>query len=169
MKAVKPIEPLHPPQTILILNDIRSIINVGAIFRTADAVGVNQIILSGVSPAPIDRFGRVRGDFAKASLGSEHSVAWEQVENITKTIKDLKKQGYIIIAIEQAKNSIHFKKYSLKKGQKIVIVPGNEVDGVPKAILKLADVILELPMRGMKESLNVSVATGIILYHLLDN
>jgi 23S rRNA (guanosine2251-2'-O)-methyltransferase len=122
-----------------------------------------------VSPAPIDRFGRVRGDFAKASLGSEYSVAWKQVESIAKAIKDFKKQGYTIIAIEQTKTSIHFKKYNLKKGQKIVIVPGNEVDGVPKAILKLADVILELPMRGMKESLNVSVATGIILYHLLDN
>lgn len=169
MKAVKLIDSIKLPQTILILNDIRSIINVGAIFRTADAIGVDQIILSGVSPAPIDRFGRVRGDFAKASLGSEYSVAWKQVENIIKTIKDLKKQGYTIIAIEQTKNSIHFKKYSLKKGQKVVIIPGNEVDGVPKKILKLADVILELPMRGMKESLNVSVATGIILYHLLDS
>ncbi len=169
MKVVKPIESLNLPQTILILNDIRSIINVGAIFRTADAVGINQIILSGVSPAPIDRFGRVRGDFAKASLGSEHSVPWEQVEDIIKSIKDFKKQGYTIIAIEQAKNSVHFKKYSQIVDQKVVIIPGNEVDGVPSPILKLADVILELPMRGIKESLNVSVATGIILYHLLDN
>lgn len=168
MKTIKQVESLKIPQSILILNDIRSIINVGAIFRTADAIGINQIILAGVSPTPIDRFGRVRGDFAKASLGSEYSVAWEQVENIQRKIKNLKKQGYTIIAIEQTKDSIHFKKYKLKKDQKVVIIPGNEVDGVPKQILKLADVILELPMRGIKESLNVSVATGIILYHLLD-
>lgn len=168
MKAVKPIESLNLPQTILILNDIRSVINVGAIFRTADAIGINQIILAGVSPTPIDRFGRVRADFSKASLGSEYSITWEQAENIIKTIKDLKKQGYTIIAIEQSEMSIHFKKYKLKKNEKIVIIPGNEVDGVPKQILKLADIILELPMRGVKESLNVSVATGIILYHLLD-
>jgi tRNA G18 (ribose-2'-O)-methylase SpoU len=168
MKTTKQVEPLKIPQSILILNDIRSIINVGAIFRTADAIGIDQITLSGVSPTPIDRFGRVRGDFAKASLGSEYSVAWEQVENIQRKIKNLKKQGYTIIAIEQTKDSIHFKKYKLKKDQKVVIIPGNEVDGVPKQILKLADVILELPMRGIKESLNVSVATGIILYHLLD-
>lgn len=168
MKTTKQVEPLKIPQSILILNDIRSIINVGAIFRTADAIGVDQIILAGVSPAPIDRFGRVRADFAKASLGSEYSVSWGQSENIVKKIKDLKKQGYTIIAIEQTPISIHFKKYKLKKNQKIVIIPGNEVDGAPKQILKLSDVILELPMRGVKESLNVSVATGIILYHLLD-
>lgn len=169
MKPTKPVNTKTLPKSILILNDIRSIINVGAMFRTADAVGVEQILLSGVSPAPIDRFGRIRGDFAKASLGSEYSVPWEQVENCVKTIKKLEKDGYTVVAVEQSKKSIHFKKYKPQKNQKLVIIPGNETEGVPKNIVNLADVILEIPMRGVKESLNVSVATGIILYHLLDN
>lgn len=156
------------PKSILILNDIRSVINVGAIFRTADAAGVGQIILSGVTPTPIDRFGRIRTDFNKASLGAEHSVPWETSDHIVKTIQNLKKQGYTIICIEQNKKSMHFKKYKAKKDEKVVLIPGNEVEGVPKTLLKLADVILELPMHGIKESLNVSVATGIVLYHVLN-
>jgi tRNA G18 (ribose-2'-O)-methylase SpoU len=89
--------PLPPePQSLLILHDIRSIINVGALFRTADAVGINQIILSGYTPSPIDRFGRPRQDFIKASLGAEQSVPWTTTESIKKCILDLKKQGYAI-------------------------------------------------------------------------
>jgi tRNA G18 (ribose-2'-O)-methylase SpoU len=156
------------PQSLLILHDIRSIINVGALFRTADAVGINQIILSGYTPSPIDRFGRPRQDFIKASLGAEQSVPWTTAESIKKCILDLKKQGYTICCIEQAKNSVDYKSYKPKKGQKLVIIPGNEVTGLSKDILKLADVIVEIPMRGNKESLNVSVATGIVLYRLLD-
>jgi tRNA G18 (ribose-2'-O)-methylase SpoU len=156
------------PSSLLILNDIRSVINVGALFRTADAIGISKIILSGVTPAPVDRFGRKRSDFIKASLGSEDSVAWEEVKNIISTLKALKKEGFTIVAIEQTKNSLDYKDFKTKLGQKIAIIPGNEVSGVPKKILDRADVILELPMRGKKESLNVTVATGIVLYRLLD-
>jgi 23S rRNA (guanosine2251-2'-O)-methyltransferase len=156
------------PECILLLHDIRSVINVGALFRTADSVGVSRILLSGTSPAPIDRFGRKRSDFVKAALGAEDSVIWNVVEKIIPTIKNLKKQGYRIIVLEQANNSIDYKKVSLLKNEKIVLIPGNEVDGVPKKILDLTDTIIEIPMRGTKESLNVSVATGIALYRLLD-
>jgi tRNA G18 (ribose-2'-O)-methylase SpoU len=157
------------PECILVLHDIRSITNVGALFRTADAVGVSQIILSGITPAPIDRFGRKRTDFTKVSLGSEDSVPWKQVATITTTLTTLKKQGYTLYALEQNPQSVDYKSVKIKKTDKIVLIPGNEVDGVPKNILKKCDSILEIPMQGIKESLNVSVATGIVLYRLLDH
>ncbi len=153
---------------LLILHDIRSVINVGALFRTADAVGIKTIVLSGVTPGPTDRFGRKRADFAKSALGAEDFVPWSEAKNILSLIKNLKKEGFLICAIEQSRKSVDYKSFKVKKDQKIAIIPGNEVDGVPKNILSLADVILELPMNGKKESLNVTVATGIVLYRLLD-
>jgi tRNA G18 (ribose-2'-O)-methylase SpoU len=168
MNEKKPPHKKVIPECILLLHDIRSVINVGALFRTADAVGVSRIILSGTSPAPIDRFGRKRSDFVKAALGAEDSVTWGTIEKIIPTIKNLKEQGYRIIILEQANNSVDYKKVSLLKNEKIVLLPGNEVDGVPKKILDLADTIIEIPMHGIKESLNVSVAIGIALYRLLD-
>lgn len=168
MTSRKTFQHSDTPSPILILHDIRSVINVGALFRTADAIGIKTIILSGVTPGPNDRFGRKRSDFAKAALGAEDFVSYIQVKNIVPFIKSLKKEGFLICAIEQSKKSLDYKSFTAKKDQKIAIIPGNEVDGVPKNILSLADTILELPMKGKKESLNVTVATGIILYHLLD-
>lgn len=153
---------------ILILHDIRSVINVGALFRTCDAIGVSEIILSGTSPAPIDRFGRIRSDFAKAALGAEKTVPWKQVSDINMTISDLRKEGYILYCIEQSPDSIDYKNITIKPGSKIAIIPGNEVTGVPIEIQNECDAILEIPMYGSKESLNISVATGIVLYRLLD-
>lgn len=168
IKQIKAKKQTQGSNCILLLHDIRSVINVGAMFRTADAIGVNKIILSGTTPAPIDRFGRIRDDFAKSALGAEKSVIWEQSENIMKTLKDLRADKYTLYALEQSPKSIDYKKVSVKKGSKIVLIPGAEVTGVPNTILKLADHILEIPMHGQKESLNVSVATGIVLYRLLD-
>ena len=140
-------------ESILILQDIRSVINIGAMFRTADAVGVSRIILSGYSPAPIDRFGRIRNDFAKASLGAEHSVAWEQCADVFLVIQKLKEKGYKIIAVEQDKNSVDYK--SVESAEKIAIVMGTETTGIAPELLAVCDVICEIPMRGSKESLNV--------------
>lgn len=156
------------PNTILILHDIRSVINVGALFRTADAIGINQIIISGVTPSPIDRFGRVRADFAKSALGAEHSVPWIQVGDIIQKIQELRSSGYTICSIEQSQKSIDYKDFNVPPNINLVVIPGNEVSGVSEDILNLANVILEIPMNGSKESLNVSVATGIVLYRLLD-
>lgn len=166
----KKINPLSGiPKTILLLHDIRSIVNVGALFRTADAININQVILSGYTPTPIDRFGRKRNDFIKASLGAEDSIVWgKTLKTLKQTISDFKKAGYTICCIEQSKQSIDYKLYKPKKNEKLVIIPGNEVLGISNDILKLADVVLEIPMRGEKESLNISVATGIVLYRLLD-
>lgn len=153
-------------QIHLLLHDIRSTHNVGAIFRTADAAGVKKIYLSGYTPAPIDRFGRARPDISKASLGAEKTVAWESVTDQVELIKKLKKDKFQIVALEQDKGAVNYK--DLKKSENILLILGNEVDGVDKDILSLCDDIAEIPMLGMKESLNVSVSAGIMLYSLIN-
>ena len=153
-------------KVVVILPDIRSTFNVGSIFRTSDSLGINEIILCGTTPAPIDRFGRERKDIAKVSLGAEKSVTWKYEENTINVIKKLKKEGYQIIAIEQSLKSIDYKKVRIKKP--VVFIVGNEVDGINKNILKLVDIIAEIPMKGEKESLNVSVSFGIALYRMLN-
>ena len=153
-------------QTYLLLHDIRSVYNVGAIFRTADAVGVTKIYLTGYTPTPVDRFNQPRPDFAKCALGSEKTVAWEYAKSPTALITRLKKEGIQVIAVEQSKTSIDYKK--VKPAQKTLVLFGNEVTGVSKSILKKSDIIAEIPMRGMKESLNVSVSAGIVLFRLFD-
>ena len=153
-------------QIFIILPDLRSVYNVGAIFRTADCVGTEKIFLSGTTPTPVDRFGKERKDFAKAALGAEKSVSWEYIKNILVALKKLKAEGFEIIAVEQAKNSIDYKKVVPKN--KCVVIFGNEVKGLQKSILKYADVVAEIPMRGKKESLNVSVSAGIALFRWFD-
>lgn len=150
----------------LILENIRSVHNVGSIFRTADAVGVSKICLCGVTPTPLDRFGRPRNDLAKVALGAEKTVPWEYAKNASALISNLKKSGFSTLTLEQSPHSVDYKKVKLKS--KTVLVVGNEVTGVSRSLLKKADVICEIPMRGEKESLNVSVATGIILFRFLD-
>jgi tRNA G18 (ribose-2'-O)-methylase SpoU len=153
----------------LILHDIRSVENVGSIFRTADAAGVEKIYLTGYTPAPIDRFGRKRKDLAKVALGAEETVEWEPFSDIQKLIKKIKNSKTMgtIVALEQSKNSINYKKVKKTMGT-IVLIVGNEVEGIPNNILKICDQIIEIPMHGKKESLNVAVATGIMLFSLLD-
>ena len=150
----------------LMLDDIRSAHNAGSIFRTAETLGISMIYCAGTTPAPLDRFGRPRRDFAKVSLGAENSVPWEHVANATAHIKRLKKEGFKVIALEQAPDSVDYKKVKLPS--KALIVLGNEVNGISPSALKLADVIAEIPMKGKKESLNVSVAAGVFLYRLID-
>lgn len=152
-------------QVSILLHNIRSTHNVGAILRTADATGVKKVYFSGYTPAPIDRFGRARADISKASLGAEKTVTWEVVADPIKLIKNLKKEKVQIVAVEQDKRSIDFRK--LKPTKDILIIMGNEVDGVDGETLDMCDVIVELPMLGQKESLNVSVAAGVILYSLV--
>jgi len=152
-------------QNILILHNIRSVENVGAIFRTADAVGIDKIYLTGYTPAPLDRFGRKRRDLAKSALGAEEFVSWEQKKMIFPLLAKLKKENFIIIGIEQDKKSIDYKRVKLQNKNAFIV--GAEVTGIPKNILEKCDIIAEIPMRGKKESLNVSVATGIALFRVL--
>jgi len=150
---------------ILILPDIRSALNVGAIFRTADAVGVDKICLTGFTPRPTDKFGRIQKDIQKSALGAELIVDWEYKKSLSTTISKLKKEGFQIIAIEQDEKSIDYRKVKIKG--KIAIILGGEVIGLPQKILDKCDVIAEIPMYGKKESLNVSVACGIALFRIL--
>lgn len=150
----------------LILYNIRSAYNVGAIFRTADAVGVSKIFLVGYTPTPLDKFERARKDVAKTALGAEKSIKWESVRSIKPLLNKLKKEKIKIIAIEQSEKSIDYKKIKQKNG--VAFVVGNEVSGIDKNILRLCDEIVEIPMRGEKESLNVSVALGVVLFRILN-
>lgn len=147
------------------LINIRSIENVGSIFRTADGAGAEKIYLCGITPTPLDRLGKSRADLAKVALGAEQTVAWERAEDSLKLIKKLKKEGWRICAVEQAKNSKSFRK--LPRSGKILLLMGEEVNGLPKNILKICDGIYEIPMRGQKESLNVAVAFGVAVYSIV--
>jgi tRNA G18 (ribose-2'-O)-methylase SpoU len=153
---------------IVILHQLRSLYNVGSIFRTADAVGVEKIYLGGVTPRPIDEFGRPRKKLAKVSLGAEKYLSWEKVGSTSRLINKLKREGYKILAIEQSRKSTLYYKFKMRHYHlnKVVLVLGNEVRGLPSSILAKADKILEIPMLGQKESLNVAVAFGIVAYYL---
>ena len=156
---------------ILILENVRSVYNVGAIFRTADAIGIDKIFLVGYTPTPLDRFGRIRKDIHKAALGAEENIIWEHLSDLEAidVIKDLKNNNFKVVAVEQDKKSLDYKKVSEKtNNEDIALILGNELEGVSKEILNLCDYVAELPMKGNKESLNVSVTAGIILYHFFD-
>jgi 23S rRNA (guanosine2251-2'-O)-methyltransferase len=153
-------------EAYILLHDIRSVFNVGAIFRTSDALGINKIYLSGFSPTPLDRFGNKRQDFAKVSLGAEDTVAWEAIKDPLILIDTLKKEGVEIIAVEQNPRSVDYKKVETELPTLFIF--GREVEGIEDALLAKADVIAEIPMIGKKESLNVAVSAGIVLFRLLD-
>lgn len=152
--------------SILILPNIRSAVNVGAIFRTADAIGISKIFLIGCTPRPTDKFGRIQKDIAKSALGAETWVPWEYKEKLIPLLKILKKDGYKIIALEQDKRAVDYRK--IKTSEKNAIILGEEVNGLDKKVLDICDQIIEIPMYGKKESLNVSVACGIALFRVLE-
>src|SRR3989344_231209 len=143
-------------ENIIIIHNVRSVQNVGAMFRTADAAGIDKIYLTGYTPTPLDR----------SALGAEEYVSWEQKKNIIPLLKKLKKKKCFIIAIEQDEKSVDYKKVKLKNKNAFIVGP--EVTGIPKNVLQKCDVIAEIPMKGKKESLNVSVAFGIALFRILN-
>ncbi len=146
-----------------ILHNIRSKYNVGAIFRTADAAGVDKLYLAGYTPAPRDRFGRDDQEIMKTSLGAVTSVPGEQVVAVEDVCKELQAKGVMVVAVEIAPGSVSL--YDFMPPPNVAYIFGNETEGVPEAVLQAADVILEIPMRGQKESLNVSVTAGVVLLH----
>lgn len=153
----------------LLLDNIRSVHNTASIFRTAETLGISKIYCLNTTPTPKDRFGRKRSDFAKVSLGAEEMIDWGKIDDelsVTRLVKTLKKQGFTVIALEQSERSIDYK--NAKTGDKTLIILGNEVNGISDELLKMTDTIAEIDMKGEKESLNVSVASGIFLYRLLD-
>lgn len=152
--------------TLLLLN-IRSVHNAGAIMRTADAIGASEVVFAGFTPTPVDRFGRLRAAFTKASLGAEKNIPWRHVDDAGMELAIQKNMRAYIVAVEQSVAAVDYKKVKLSS-QPIVIVFGNEVEGIPGEICSIADIVAEIPMRGKKESLNVSVSAGIVLYRWFD-
>lgn len=151
---------------ILILLDIRSAHNVGALFRTADAIGVDSIYLVGTTPKPLDRFERPVKEIAKTALGAEKSIPYVYYPSIDDVFEALRKKGCSIVALEQDARAVDYKAYIPKECTALLL--GNEVTGVPKEILAMVDDIVQIPMYGEKESLNVAVAGGVALYRLFD-
>jgi tRNA G18 (ribose-2'-O)-methylase SpoU len=150
-------------EIFLILDNIRSAHNVGSIFRTADAAGVSKIYLCGITPTPGNR-GRAGRDIAKTALGAENFVSWEKRKLTWQVLEELKKQRIKIVSLEQHRKAKVI--YQFKPKFPLALVLGNELQGLSPNILKRTDAIVEIPMRGKKESLNVAVAAGIALFNL---
>lgn len=143
---------------VVVLDNIRSMHNVGAVFRTSDAFLIEKIFLCGITAIPPHK------EIHKTAIGATESVDWEYVEDSVELVKKLKTEHYTIVSIEQVENSIEFQHYDVDTDQKYAIVMGNEVDGVQQEIVNETDVCLEIPQSGTKHSLNVSVCTGIVLW-----
>jgi tRNA G18 (ribose-2'-O)-methylase SpoU len=143
---------------VVVLDNIRSMHNVGAAFRTADAFLVEKIILCGITPQPPHR------EIHKAALGATESVDWQYYEHVKEAIIDLKTLGYTIIGVEQTTDSVMITDFAIDPNQKYVLVLGNEVEGISDEILTDLDACLEIPQLGTKHSLNVSVCGGIVMW-----
>ena len=146
---------------IVVLDNIRSMHNVGSVFRTADAFLLEGIYLCGYTPQPPHR------DIHKTALGATETVMWKYFSDAVEAVKSLRDAGYKIVAIEQVSNSISLEKFSYEQDQEIAVIFGNEVEGVGNAILPLCDACIEIPQLGMKHSLNISVAAGIVLWEIV--
>jgi len=144
----------------ILLDNVRSLHNVGSAFRTADAFRIEKIYLTGITGTPPHR------EIHKTALGSTDSVAWEYFENPEEAVAQLKSQGYQIIIIEQTSESIPLQKINLEKGKKYCLVFGNEVNGVSEPVINLGDVAIEIPQTGTKHSLNISVCLGIVVWEV---
>jgi 23S rRNA (guanosine2251-2'-O)-methyltransferase len=147
---------------VIVLDNLRSMHNVGSAFRTADAFLCEKIVLCGITAQPPHR------EIHKTALGATESVAWEYYENTIDALTALKSTGYIIATIEQADESISLEKYSMMPGQKLALVFGNEVKGVQDEVLKHTDLVIEIPQFGTKHSLNVSVSIGVVIWDLIN-
>lgn len=147
----------------LILHNIRSAHNVGSLFRTADGAGVSKIYITGFTPTPIDRFGRKDARIAKVSLGAEETVVWEE-RALDELLVDLRKQGIQVVALEQDERSTPYDSFTPTASTALLL--GSEVGGVDMALLDTVDTIIEIPMQGKKDSLNVSVAGAIALFEI---
>ncbi len=143
----------------VLAHNIRSLHNVGSIFRTSDGAGVTKIYLTGYTGVP------PRKEITKTALGAEEAMPWEHHNDPKKVLKQLKKEGFTIVALEKTEQSKNIQKFKPK--YPVCMIIGNEIDGVEAGLLELSDHIVHIPMLGMKESLNVSVAFGIGIYHLV--
>ncbi len=145
---------------IVLLDNVRSALNVGSIFRTADSFGLGEVILCGITATPPSR------EIHKTALGAELSVPYRYFENSVEAIDELKGQGYEIVAVEQDERSVDLKELELDSTKDYCFVMGNEVDGVSSEVLVKCDRVVEIEQKGIKKSLNVSVAAGVVLWRV---
>jgi 23S rRNA (guanosine2251-2'-O)-methyltransferase len=160
-KSVEEFKQASKTPIIAVLDNIRSMHNVGSVFRTADAFLIDAIFLCGYTPQPPHR------DINKTALGATDSVDWIYFPTATEAVQELKNRGYKVLAVEQTEGSVSLEKFSVKTDDKIAVVFGNEVEGVQNDVLKVVDGSLEIPQLGMKHSLNISVAAGIVLWEIV--
>ena len=145
---------------IVVLDNIRSLNNIGSVFRTSDAMAIEAVYLCGITAQPPHR------EINKTALGATESVDWSYFETTKAAVQSLKDDGYTILSVEQTEGSIMLNKFEVKEGQKLALVLGHEVNGVEQEIIDLSDDVIEIPQKGTKHSLNISVSTGVVLWDL---
>ena len=145
---------------IVVLDNVRSEMNVGSVFRTADAFLIERLMLCGITPQP------PKSEIHKTALGAEESVTWQYHSTTLDAIEQLKREGYTIYSIEQVHDSISLENFLVKKDEKIAIVFGNEVKGVSQQVVDASDACVEIPQHGTKHSLNISCCAAIVMWHV---
>jgi len=145
---------------IVVLDNIRSLNNIGSVFRTSDAFLIEKVFLCGITATPPHR------DIQKTALGATESVEWEYFEHTIKAVQWLKQNNYLVISIEQAENAILLQDFKLQPGRKYAVIFGNEVKGVEQEVVNASDYCIEIPQFGTKHSFNISVSAGIVLWEL---
>ncbi len=148
-------------QIIVVLDNVRSMNNIGSVFRTCDAFRADQLFLCGITATPPHR------EIQKTALGATDSVCWKYFENTRQAVAGLKEQGYLIIAVEQTDTSISLDEYEPDKTKKTALIFGNEINGIDDEVLELCDFCIEIPQFGTKHSINISVSVGIILWDIV--
>jgi tRNA G18 (ribose-2'-O)-methylase SpoU len=159
-KSVEEFKQSNKLPVAVVLNNVRSMHNVGSVFRTCDAFLIERVILCGYTPQPPHR------DINKTALGATETVAWHYAPDAVEAVKALKQEGYVVASVEQAHQSTLLHQYAWPADTKLAVVFGNEVEGVQDGVVAISDLCLEIPQLGMKHSLNISVAAGIVLWHL---
>ncbi|WP_445453803.1 RNA methyltransferase [Flavobacterium sp. 25HG05S-40] len=157
-KSVEDFKEAAKTPLIIILDDIRSLNNIGSVFRTSDAFLVEKIYLCGITAVPPNK------EIHKTALGATDTVAWEYNENILNVIESLKKENVAVFAVEQVENSIFLQDFKTENNKKYALVFGNEVYGVSQKAIELCDGTIEIPQLGTKHSLNISVSAGIVVW-----
>ena len=160
-KSVEEFKQSEKSPVIVVLENIRSAYNIGSVFRTSDAFLMEAIYICGYSAKPPHK------EIKKTALGAEESVAWKHFETTAEAIAALKEAGYKVYAVEQAEGSLKLQKINFEPNQKIAVVFGNEVVGVEQSTIQLCDGCIEIPQLGMKHSLNIATAAGVVLWELV--
>lgn len=150
------------PVTV-VLDNVRSEMNVGSVFRTADAFLIERIALCGITPQP------PRAEIHKTALGAEEAVQWQYYDTAMQAVEQLRAQGYTICSVEQVHDSVSLERFAVTPGQKLAIVLGNEVRGVGQEVVDASDVCIEVPQHGTKHSLNISCCAAIVMWHVFEH